>query len=193
MPRHHSHHGIALGPGSPLLTAAGARRTLQATEEDMGIALMSLLVGPAWPGQARQLGDGMTDKYPELMLLYHIPNGGVRSKRTASRLKAAGALRALPDYCLPVSRGPFLSLYLELKRPGEQPRADQWAMMGALQVEGHCVQWCDRLDQALAVVLGYLDLAPRGVSMHPIASDLVAKELVSQRAVLTTVLAGRTP
>lgn len=55
-------------------------------------------------------------KYPELRLMYHIPNGGARSKATAGRLKAEGVKAGVPDICLPVSRDGYHGLYIELKR-----------------------------------------------------------------------------
>ena len=54
--------------------------------------------------------------YPELTLLYHIPNGGSRHKAEAGRLKAEGVKAGVPDLCLPVARGGFHGLYVELKR-----------------------------------------------------------------------------
>lgn len=44
-------------------------------------------------------------KYPELNLLYHVPNGGSRHKAEAGRLRAEGVKAGVPDLCLPVARG----------------------------------------------------------------------------------------
>ena len=55
-------------------------------------------------------------KYPELKALYHIPNEGKRSKATGARLKKEGMKDGVSDNCLPVKRGPYGSLYIELKR-----------------------------------------------------------------------------
>lgn len=59
----------------------------------------------------------MAIKYPELRLLYHIPNEGRRSAREGARLKAMGLKAGVPDLCLPVARGGFHALYIELKAP----------------------------------------------------------------------------
>lgn len=61
--------------------------------------------------------------HPDLCLMYHIPNGGPRSKATAARLKAAGVKAGMPDICLPVPRNGYGALYIELK----SRRANQWA------------------------------------------------------------------
>ena len=55
-------------------------------------------------------------KWPELKLLDHIPNEGKRSRSTGGRLVAAGLKRGLPDNHLPVARGGYIGLYIELKR-----------------------------------------------------------------------------
>ena len=44
-------------------------------------------------------------RYPELELLYHIPNGGKRDARTAANLKRQGVKAGVPDLHLPVALG----------------------------------------------------------------------------------------
>ena len=53
---------------------------------------------------------------PELRLLHAIPNGGKRLKSEAARLQAMGVKPGVPDLCLPVPRGKYHGLYIELKR-----------------------------------------------------------------------------
>lgn len=55
-------------------------------------------------------------KYPELRLLFHIPNGGSRGKVEAARFKAEGVKAGVPDLFLPVARGLWHGLFIELKR-----------------------------------------------------------------------------
>ena len=43
-------------------------------------------------------------KYPELDLLYHIPNEGKRSAANGAVLKRAGLKKGVPDLCLPVAK-----------------------------------------------------------------------------------------
>ena len=54
-------------------------------------------------------------QYPELRLLYAIPNGGHRHKAVAAKLKAEGVKPGVPDLCLPVRRGEYSGLYIEMK------------------------------------------------------------------------------
>lgn len=53
--------------------------------------------------------------YPQLDLLYHVPNGGKRNQKEAFNLKRQGVRAGVPDLCLPVSRGKYHALYIELK------------------------------------------------------------------------------
>ncbi|MDH5541925.1 MAG: VRR-NUC domain-containing protein [Nitrospinota bacterium] len=57
------------------------------------------------------------NKYPGLHLLHAIPNGGHRNKATAGKLKAEGVKAGFPDLLLPVPRGEYHSLYIEMKKP----------------------------------------------------------------------------
>ena len=56
-----------------------------------------------------------THEHPELALLFHIPNGGTRDAIEGRHLKQQGVKRGVPDLCLPVARGGYHSLYIELK------------------------------------------------------------------------------
>lgn len=56
------------------------------------------------------------NKYPDLKWLHHIPNGGFRNKREAAKLKAMGVKAGVLDLCLPVKRGGYSGLYIELKK-----------------------------------------------------------------------------
>lgn len=75
---------------------------------------------------------------PELNWLYHIPNGGMRDRKTVIRkgkpvtfspagamLKAMGAKPGLLDYVLFVPRGRFCAMAFELKAPGEKLSKEQ--------------------------------------------------------------------
>ena len=59
-------------------------------------------------------------QYLETEWLHHIPNGGLRDKVTASRLKAEGVKDGVLDLFLPVARGIYHGLYIEMKRPGQE-------------------------------------------------------------------------
>ncbi len=57
----------------------------------------------------------MEPHLPEIKLLYAIPNGGKRDKRTAGKLKEEGVKAGILDLCLPVPRQGYHGYYIELK------------------------------------------------------------------------------
>ena len=58
----------------------------------------------------------MEKQLPELHLLFHIPNGAERHPAGAAKLKKAGVKPGVPDLFLPVARGGFHGLWIEMKR-----------------------------------------------------------------------------
>lgn len=104
-----------------------------------------------WAGLAEQ-------KYPELKLLHHVPNGGKRDARTAVNLKKEGVKAGVPDIVLPVARGGFHGLYIELKvgRNKTSLKQDEW--IEALKEEGYFVQVCYGWNAAREVIEEYLNL-----------------------------------
>ena len=58
----------------------------------------------------------MEKQLPELRLLFHIANGGERHPAVAQKLKKAGVKKGVPDLFLPVARGGFHGLWIEMKR-----------------------------------------------------------------------------
>lgn len=94
---------------------------------------------------------------PELALMYAIPNGGLRSKVTAARMKAEGVKAGVPDIHLPVARGGYLSLYIELKRvKGGRVSPGQMAFFDALRLGGHRVVVCFGWAEAQQAITNYL-------------------------------------
>ena len=97
-------------------------------------------------------------RYPELDLLYHIPNGGKRDKLEAARLKREGVKAGVPDLCLPIARGGFHGLYIELKagKNTATPLQRQW--ITALNREGYAAAVCTGWEQAAEVIGDYLGM-----------------------------------
>ena len=55
------------------------------------------------------------NKYPELSMIYHCPNGGYRNKIEAANLKRQGVKSGVPDLFLPVPRKNKHGLFIEMK------------------------------------------------------------------------------
>ena len=79
----------------------------------------------------------MTGKYPELSLLYHIPNEGKRSIYYGAKLKREGLKSGVPDICLPIPKGSYCGLYIELKVGKNKPTKNQEYWLFSLSKAGH--------------------------------------------------------
>jgi hypothetical protein len=99
-------------------------------------------------------------RLPVLKLLHAIPNGGYRAKRTAALLKQEGVKPGVPDVCLPVARGAYHGLYVELKsgRNTISDYQEQW--IEALRTQGYFVDICWGWQQAARVIADYLGVSP---------------------------------
>lgn len=95
---------------------------------------------------------------PELRLLFAIPNGGMRDKRTAAMLAAEGVRAGVPDLFLPVARQGAFGLWLELKRAdrSNHPTPEQCAWVSALRAEGYRAVVCYGAAEAIAALTDYL-------------------------------------
>jgi len=97
-------------------------------------------------------------KYPELALLHAIPNGGKRHRGTAAKLKAEGVKAGVPDLCLPVARGGYHGMYLEMKYGKNKPTPSQAEWLEALRgQEGYHAVVCHGFFLAKAAILEYLE------------------------------------
>ena len=97
-------------------------------------------------------------KYPELKLMFHIPNGGLRSKTEAARLKKQGVKAGVPDIFLPCARGKFHGLFIELKRlTGGQVSKQQKEWSYKLTMAGYAVFVCHGWQEASRVIMTYLE------------------------------------
>lgn len=96
--------------------------------------------------------------YPELKLMYHIPNGGYRNKSEAARLKRQGVKKGVPDICLPAARGKFHGLYVELKTDGGKASKEQVEYIKALNKIGYAAEIAYGFEQAVEIITRYLEL-----------------------------------
>lgn len=95
-------------------------------------------------------------RWPELELMHHIPNGGMRSKTEAARFKAMGVKRGVSDVFLPVSRGGYHGLYIELKAKDGRAEKEQKEWIAAVKEQGYCGAVCFGGFEAANLVEAYL-------------------------------------
>lgn len=93
---------------------------------------------------------------PELGLMFHVPNGGSRNRIEAAKLKQQGVRAGVPDICLPVARGGFHGLFVELKYGRNKATDRQTAWLDALRSQGYLAVECVGWDTAREVITKYL-------------------------------------
>ena len=97
-------------------------------------------------------------KYPEVGLLFHIPNGGSRQPAEARHMKEQGVKAGVPDLCLPVPRGRYGCLFIEMKKMGGRTRKAQEEWIRNLNEAGCFAEICHGWRSAVRVVEWYLNL-----------------------------------
>ena len=95
-------------------------------------------------------------KIPELKLLFHIPNGGKRNIVTARRLKAEGVKAGVPDLFLPVPRGGYHGLFVEMKAGKNKTTEKQDVWITDLRQQGYKVVVCYGCEEAMTEIKEYL-------------------------------------
>lgn len=95
-------------------------------------------------------------QYPELALLHHIPNGGKRNAREAASLKKQGVKSGVPDLSLPVARGGYHGLYIELKVGKNKTSDNQNKWLEMLMKQKYYVSVCYGWRQAADILEQYL-------------------------------------
>ena len=93
---------------------------------------------------------------PELALMFAVPNGGRRDAVTGKRLKDEGVKPGVPDIILPVARGEYHGLFIELKAGAGRPSAEQRGWLAALTAQGYRAAVCRGAAEAMALLEEYL-------------------------------------
>lgn len=96
------------------------------------------------------------EKWPELALMHHIPNGGMRSKSEAARFNAMGVKRGVSDVFLPVSKGRYHGLYIELKAKDGRLGKEQKEWIAAVREQGYYAAVCYGGFEAANLVEAYM-------------------------------------
>ena len=98
------------------------------------------------------------NKYPELDLMYHVPNEGKRSAAMGARLKAEGLKAGVPDVCLPTAHGGYIGLYIEMKVKPNKPTEQQTQWLRDLRGAGHFTAVCYTWEEAKDLIEEYIRL-----------------------------------
>lgn len=109
-----------------------------------------------------QWADLTKARHPELGLLFAIPNFAGRLGRLTAihgaKLKREGRKKGVPDVMLPVPRGRYHGLFVEMKRvKGGSVSPEQRAWLAALQDQGYRAVRCLGWEQAREEIMSYLE------------------------------------
>jgi hypothetical protein len=97
-------------------------------------------------------------RYPELELMFHVPNGGSRNAFEAKNLKLQGVKAGVPDIILPVAKGFYHGLFVELKVGKNKTSQLQEEWLDKLKGAGYKTALCYGFDETVSVIKSYLEL-----------------------------------
>lgn len=99
---------------------------------------------------------------PELRWLHSSLNGVPLSPGLASKMKRMGMTRGVVDVFLPIVRGGYAGLYIEMKRRNGVPShlsASQKEFIAFAREQGYRAEWCKGWIPARDLILEYLEVA----------------------------------
>ena len=105
----------------------------------------------------------VVEQYPELRWMHAIPNGGYRHKSEAGKLRAMGVKAGVPDIFLPIKRGEYSGLYIEMKKPPKggyregRARPEQLVWIDFLKKQGFGAAVCVGWEPARDMIIDYLN------------------------------------
>ena len=104
-------------------------------------------------------------KFSELCLLHHVPNGGRRDKKEAASLKRQGVKAGVPDLVLPSAHGGYFGLYIELKAGKNKTSKIQNEWINQLKEQGYFVSVCYGWKEAADTIENYL-IQPKTIVLN---------------------------
>lgn len=88
--------------------------------------------------------------HPQLGLMFAVPNGGLRNKLVAKKLKAEGVKSGVPDIFLAVPKDSYHGLFIEMKFGKNKATENQTKWLNNLWAQGYetaiCYSWGDAKD-----------------------------------------------
>ena len=100
--------------------------------------------------------DLQCNRYPELRLMFHVPNEGKRSVVLGRQMKRMGLKQGVPDVILPVPKGRYHGLAIEMKSLKGRPTGLQLNWIENLRAVGWRAEVCHGCMEAIEVIRAYL-------------------------------------
>lgn len=88
--------------------------------------------------------------------VFHIPNEAKRSPQLAAHLKAMGMRAGVPDLFIPVARGGYHGLFVEMKFGKNKLTQAQFDWLRALSAQGYCAKCCYGARNAVELIRRYM-------------------------------------
>ena len=88
--------------------------------------------------------------------IVHVPNESKRSITYGMQLKRAGMRRGFPDLYIPVPKGGYHGLFIEMKVGKNKPTEAQKYWLQKLRELGHRTDVCYGFDEAIKVIKNYM-------------------------------------
>lgn len=86
----------------------------------------------------------------------HVPNEGKRSPQQGERLKRMGMSKGFPDLVVPLPRGNYHGLYIEMKVGNNKTTSEQKEWLTNLAKHGYASTACWGVDEAINTISRYL-------------------------------------
>ena len=97
-------------------------------------------------------------RYPDLDLIFAIPNAAKRTKTTRNKMLREGLKSGVPDLFLPVPKKPHHGLWIEMKFGKNKTTANQDRWINRLQAKGYKVLICYSGQEAISEIEKYLGI-----------------------------------
>lgn len=97
-------------------------------------------------------------RWPELALLYHIKNETAEGAARVAIDRSLGVKKGVPDLFLPVARGKYHGLYIEMKNESGNASQEQEWWGERLLSQGYMWEVCRGWKHAVRVLEWYLTL-----------------------------------
>ena len=95
-------------------------------------------------------------RYPELKLLHHVKNETKEGAAQVAIDRARGVRKGVPDLCLPVARGGYHGLYIEMKTAKGRLSTEQEWWLKELNGQQYRAVMCRGWEEAVKVLEEYL-------------------------------------
>lgn len=98
--------------------------------------------------------------------VFHIPNGGKRTKAEAGMFKAMGTRRGVSDYFIMRQSGGYAGLWIEVKSPGGTVSRHQKEFIKQARNAGYAAAVAWGLDEVWEIFTAYMDGHTNGIQVY---------------------------